>query len=104
MIRAVFDANVLASGVASFSDPTSVRGRLLRAWQAGYLELNRREIRRSGRPAVSARARRPGVDARDRRAGDDAITRSGGRPAGIFVADDSTARRRRCQRIGWGGG
>ncbi len=39
MIRAVFDANVLASGATGFLIPESVVGQILRAWRAGLVEL-----------------------------------------------------------------
>jgi putative PIN family toxin of toxin-antitoxin system len=35
----VLDANVLASGVVGFLNPTSVPGQILRAWQANQFEL-----------------------------------------------------------------
>jgi putative PIN family toxin of toxin-antitoxin system len=39
MIRAVLDANVIASGVVGFLILVSTPGRLLRAWQTGQFEL-----------------------------------------------------------------
>jgi uncharacterized protein len=39
VIRAVLDANVLASGATGYLIPASVPGQLLRAWEGGQFEL-----------------------------------------------------------------
>ncbi len=39
VIKAVFDTNVLVSGIASFKHPTRAPAQLLHAWRAGLFEL-----------------------------------------------------------------